>query len=156
MNVFEEIFVPINILKKTIKKIREFGDVSTEGFALWVASQHLNKYQVIDVWIPIQENTFISYYIPETEVHRINVELNKKRIVPIAQLHSHPRSAYHSCIDDDFSILHLPYSYSIVIPNYGDIEMSNIFDEFVVYQLIDNIWKERSKEQVKKVFKLLK
>lgn len=156
MGNVKSILIPIRLLEKTIEIIRTFGDEYCEGFVLWVAKEKRTEYEIKDVWIPFQENSEFSYYIPEDEVHRINVELNKKSLIPIVQIHSHPGSAFHSCIDDEYSILHLPYSYSIVIPNYGDIDLDNIFEHFAVYRLNNNKWVKKSKSQVIEVFKILK
>ena len=44
----------------------------------------------------------------------------------IAQIHTHPRDAFHSSTDNEWPSVILPGSISVVIPNYGFIEIFDI------------------------------
>ena len=151
-----QILLPLSILHKTLEKLREFGEKFEEGFIIWAGSEENSNLVVGEMLIPEQENTFICYFVSESEVHKINVLLNKQNLVAIAQIHSHPSNAFHSSIDDDYAILHLPYSYSIVVPNFGHIEEPITLDNFAFYKLIHNKWKKIPTKKVRKTFKLLK
>ena len=150
----QNVVISDHLIKKTITILRQYGKSLCEGFVLWVASENKQYYQVQDVWNPSQENYHFQYFIPEEEVYKICVQLNKKKLVPIAQIHSHPGRAYHSTTDDDYAILHLPNLFSIVVPDFGDIKYNRFFDDCVVFQLINNSWIEQKIDQVKKTFKI--
>ncbi|KKM85300.1 hypothetical protein LCGC14_1290430 [marine sediment metagenome] len=70
-------------------------------------------------------------------------------------MHTHPDGAFHSCIDDEYPILTLPGSLSIVIPDFANIKIRSILSEMMVYRLIINEWKLQSKEEVKDLFKII-
>ncbi len=156
MNKTHQIYIPYTIIEKTLQLIKKYGKKFTEGFVLWVASENSDFYKVKDVWEPKQQNSFISYYIPEEEVHKLNVKIYKKKLILIAQIHSHPSYAYHSQTDDDYAIIHLPNLFSIVIPYFGNIDNSEFFEKCAIFQLKKNHWKKISKKKVKKTFKILK
>lgn len=150
------ILLPFTILKETLKIFKEYGKQSLEAFAIWVGKEENTTFEIKDVWIPTQLNTTFSYYVPDIDVHNINVELNKKKYSAIAQLHTHPDNAFHSCIDDNYSILTLPGSFSIVVPDFGNISIKNNLNDMIVYRLIDKKWVIHSISKVNKLFKVIK
>ena len=151
----DKIELPISILEETLRIFRKFGKINLEAFALWIGEEFDTTFKIKEVWSPSQENTMTSYFISEIEVHRINVELNKLQYSAIAQLHTHPENAFHSLIDDEHPILMLPGSFSIVIPNFGNIS-SCTTEKWAVYRLIDRNWKLLTNKMVRKTFKIKK
>lgn len=155
MNKIKSIFLPIDILEETLRRFKEYGKKSLEAFAIWVGKEMNTNFIIKDVWIPIQCNTILSYYISDIDVHKINVELNKRKYYAIAQLHTHPKNAFHSRIDDNYPILTLPGSFSIVVPNFGDISLRDFLDKVAIYRLIKKKWVLKSKIEVKRKFKVI-
>lgn len=155
MNSIDQILVPQSILKETLIIFKEYGHEYLEVFAIWVGEEKRNTFKIKEVWFPKQNNTIISYYVPNIDVHNINVELNKKNYSVIAQLHTHPGYAFHSQIDDENAILTLTGSLSIVIPNYGFIPIKAI-DKWAVYRLTNGKWILLSVNKVKKLFEIVK
>ena len=155
MNSISKILLPETILKDTIRVFRDYGNQFLEACALWVGVDSEKVFYIKEVWFPPQENSIIDYYVSDIDVHQINVKLNKKNYSAIAQLHTHPNSAFHSCIDDEYPILTLPGSLSIVIPDFANIPIKSILNEIRVYRLIINRWQLQSKVEVKKLFKVI-
>jgi len=155
MNKIKVIFLPINVLETTLGKFKEYGKKCLEVFAIWVGKEKNIDFIIKDVWIPTQYNTILSYYVPDIDVHKINVELNKKNYSAVAQLHTHPENAFHSCIDDNYSILTLSGSFSIVVPDFGKISIRDGLNKMVVYRLINKKWVLQSKIKVNKLFKII-
>ena len=155
MNKIKLILLPINVLEETLRTFKEYGKECLEAFAMWVGKEKNTNFIIKDVWIPTQYNTILSYYVPDIDVHKINVEMNKKEYSAIAQLHSHPENAFHSCIDDNNSILTLPGSFSIVVPDFGNISIRDSLNKMVVYRLINEEWVLQSKIKVNKLFKII-
>lgn len=156
MITINKILIPYKILRKTLNIFREYGNDYLEAFALWVGKEKGTTFAIKNVWFPKQENTMITYFISDIVVHYINVRLNKKKYTVIAQLHTHPGEAFHSCIDNHFSILILPGSFSIVAPDFGKIIINKDLSNLEVYRLLDREWKLKSVEEVKKLFKIIK
>ncbi len=148
------ILLPFTILEETLKEFKEYGKEDLEAFAIWVGIEENNTFIIKKVWIPTQYNTILSYYVSDIDVHTINVDLNKKNYSAIAQLHTHPGDAFHSCVDNSYSILTLPGSLSIVVPDFGNIPIRGGLNDMVVYRLLDNEWKLQSKSKVNKIFKI--
>ena len=78
-------------------------------------------------------NSDCTYEVLDGADHELNVQLYKLGIVAIAQIHTHPKNAFHSYIDDEGASLLIPGSFSIVIPDYGYIDSTNI-DNWAVYR----------------------
>ena len=135
----KQIEIPNKVLLSTFYFLRKNGERKLESHAIWVGKENLSTFKVLDVWFPKQSNDFISYEVLDEEVHRINVRLNKLGLTAIAQVHTHPCSAYHSTTDDNWPILVLPGSFSVVIPDYGFIEEENL-DEWAVYRYNGTEW----------------
>lgn len=156
MNKIDLILLPFTILKETLKTFKEYGKESLEAFAIWVGQEENSTFKIKEFWIPMQYNTMLSYYVPDIDVHNINVELNKKKYSAIAQLHTHPGNAFHSCIDECYSILFLPGSFSIVVPNFGNILIKDNLNHMTVYRFIDKEWILQSIDKVNRLFKIIK
>jgi len=155
MILFNEIKLPYSIIGETLEFFKDNGKDDLEACAIWVGKEHHDIFEIKEVWFPKQENTMISYYIPDIDVHNINVKLNKNKYSAIAQLHTHPGEAFHSSIDDEYTILCLPGSFSIVIPDYGNIPICAI-DNWVVYRLLNGEWTLQTKNKVRSLFQIIK
>jgi len=144
----------MTIFKKTLEFFRKFGEKFLETLALWVGIELSDVFKIKEVWFPNQENSIISYYVSDIDVHLINVKLNKMKYSAIAQIHTHPDNAYHSQIDDQYPILVLPGSFSIVVPDLGNISLNKILNEMAIYRLISGDWILQTKEEVNEIFKI--
>ena len=149
-----KIILPMNIIKKTLEIFRDYGSKLLEAIALWVGNELKNAFIIKGVWFPNQKNSLISYYVSEINVHLINVRLNKKGYSAIAQIHTHPADAYHSHMDDEYHMLVLPGSFSIVIPDFGNITVKENLNKMVVYRYISEEWIVQTKKEVNDIFKI--
>ena len=150
----DEIIIPKDVLNDTFYFLQKYGNLQLESHALWVGKKTENSFQITNVWYPQQENISISYEVSEEEEFRINLHLSNENKTVIAQIHTHPGEAFHSCTDNEGSALSLSGSLSIVIPDFGFIEPNNI-DCWKVFRYADERWKSVSDEEVKKIFKII-
>ena len=111
--------IPSRVIKDTVDGLREFGARRLERCALWVGRCAGGAFEVSAVWFPAQRSTAESYEVREAEVFRVNRELVRRGLVAMCQIHTHPARAYHSVADNAGSMLALPGSLSVVIPDYG-------------------------------------
>ena len=150
----QKLNLSISVLDSTFDFLQEYGHNQLEAHAIWVGKKTGMVFDVLDVWFPVQINSAISYEIPEEEEFRINVELNRKKLIAIAQIHTHPGAAFHSSIDDEGSELVLPGSLSIVMPNFGFIKKDDL-SQWKVYRHTRKSWEQLSDQEVGKICHLI-
>jgi hypothetical protein len=94
-----------------------------EGVGFWAGVQEDDTFEVRASYIPRQlageAHGGIMVLIPGDELFRMNVWLHQNGFTLIAQIHSHPNKAYHSCTDDDFAVMTREGGLSIVVPDYA-------------------------------------
>jgi hypothetical protein len=151
------IYVPNSCLEAVYKAIKKAGDMGMEAVALWAGRTHGKNFQVTTTIIPQQtagviENGLL-YSVDGDELYRINKWLYEHHLTMIAQLHSHPRKAYHSEVDDRYPIMATIGGLSVVIPDFGFSKFK--WKTLAVYRLTDTgTWKELSKTHKKTLIQI--
>lgn len=157
INMFKNI-KQITIQKKTLEKtftfLQHHGKHHHESHAIWAGVNYNDVFRITDVLFPKQINRAVSYEVSEYEMFKICVELSEKKIIAIAQIHTHPQCAFHSSTDDDYPSVVLPNSFSVVIPNYGYIERENI-DDWEIYIKNVSTWHHITKIRARKLFLII-
>jgi hypothetical protein len=115
--------VPKTVAEEANDFLRHMGLRQSEGFALWVGERKDSIFQVDETVIPEQTGHItddgVCVTVGPDEMHRLNVWLYENKKSVIAQLHSHPGSAYHSETDDTFPIATTLGCLSLVIPDFA-------------------------------------
>jgi len=115
--------VPQSAVEKVHAHLRQAGEAGLEGLGLWVGKVEGDTAFVEQGLIPKQQHirsaSGVGVYIEGDELHRLNVWLFGKDLRILAQIHSHPTSAYHSDTDDDFAIATVVGSLSLVVPDFA-------------------------------------
>lgn len=146
--------VPLMAADEANEFLRFAGTRGCEGFALWVGKREGSFFYVKETVIPAQtghvtENGVCVSVGPD-ELHRLNVWLYTNKMNIIAQLHSHPGSAYHSETDDAFPIATTAGSLSLVIPDFARFPFS--LSKCAGYRLTEQgVWSAMSSGQLKKL-----
>ena len=108
---------------ETVEAIRSAGQEGYELFVIWSGQLDDDLFTVAQVHIPHQTSykldSGLCVRVDGSELHRLNVWLYEARQVVGVQVHSHPKSAYHSETDDAYPIATLEGSLSIVLPYFG-------------------------------------
>jgi hypothetical protein len=73
------------------------------------------------------------------ELARLNRVWSERHEQLLAQVHSHPTFPFHSSVDSRYSIATLEGSLSIVVPNFGFCDMTNL-RSCAVYRIVDGQW----------------
>ena len=149
----KQVTIPTKVIEKTFSILQKYGKLGLESHVLWIGKKETKNLEVTDVIFPEQENFQTYFYVSEEEVHRINVEMHKRQLNMLSQVHTHPYEAYHSPIDNDGAYLTRPDSLSIVMPNFGQIQSTNL-DEWAIYYFDGKEWKAINKNEVRKQFKI--
>ena len=153
-NKINKIIISKILIKKTFKFLQKHGYNYNESHAIWAGIDHMDEFKITNVFFPIQTNLPCSYEVDEDEEHKINVKLNELSIVAIAQIHTHPRHAFHSSTDNEWPSVILPGSISVVIPNYGFIEIFDI-DAWEIFIYDGLNWQQISKMEAKELFHVI-
>ena len=150
----QTINIPIKVLDSTFDFLQEYGRKQLESHVIWVGKKTDTMFDVLNAWFPVQINSAVSYEVSEEEEFRINVKLNKQKLIAIAQIHTHPCSAFHSSVDDEGSELVLLDSLSIVIPNFGFIKKDDLL-QWKVYRYTGKSWEYLHDQEVSKICRLI-
>ena len=150
MNDFEKvntIQIPMQEVEKVYEHLRACGHRGVEGVALCAGKQCDDIFQVKEIIIPEQRafdhEEGLLYMVDGKELHRINVWLYRNNMTLMAQIHSHPKRAYHSETDDTYPIIAAVGGVSIVIPDFGFNPIS--VNEWAVYRLSPHgMWEEQN------------
>jgi hypothetical protein len=109
--------------------LRKVGLKCTEGILLWLGRPSGEDFIVTEMYAPRQKGLRgdhgICVVVDAEEMRRINVHLYETGQRLIAQVHSHPKAAYHSELDDQYAIATTVGSLSIVVPDFaeGDFDL---------------------------------
>lgn len=132
----ERVYLPKSCAVQAYEWMHSQGKNYKEGVALWAGVQEADSFLIKRTIIPKQtagsHEDGLIYVVDGTELHRINVELFDSGMRLFAQIHSHPKEAYHSDTDDAFPIVTVLGGVSVVVPNFakGNINIA----EWAVYR----------------------
>jgi proteasome lid subunit RPN8/RPN11 len=109
---------------------------------------------VVPAQIRSRTDEGVAVTVTGDELFRMNVWLHKNRCTLVAQLHSHPGSAYHSETDDGYSIMTQSGGLSIVVPNFARAPFS--LRSVAVYRLDDEgEWRQLDATEAMALIKVL-
>ena len=115
--------IPHSIFNDTLSQLRKVGDDYKEGIAYWPGILDKNEAIVTrvifaDNYPEFQNEEYFARVSLDT-VFKIGDEIHDKNEILLAQIHTHPREAFHSYVDDTYPISHRIGFVSIVIPNFA-------------------------------------
>lgn len=125
--VFDRVFLPSLIIDHTELILRQRGACGEEGFALWAGTLAAGDAFVSTVVLPAVESShkFRGEISPATAAALFE-ELDFLDLVPVAQIHSHPRAAFLSAIDAERPLVAVPGFLSIVVPDFGFVDLTDV------------------------------
>ncbi|WP_317898932.1 hypothetical protein [Aurantibacillus circumpalustris] len=145
-------------LKEAYAFLREVGTKSYEAVALFAGEVEGNVGIIKKVICPEQTSSRselgLLYSVEGEELHRINIQLYKNKLVLLAQIHTHPGRAYHSETDDEFPIISTLGGLSIVVPNFASDELNHL--NWAYYRLsVTAMWDELSQNEIRNLIKVV-
>lgn len=106
--------------------LRVPGEAGFEALVVWAGRWRDTELGVFDVELalmPRQRATRtedgVAVIVDGDTLFEMNVSLNERGLRLIAQLHSHPGEAYHSEIDDRYSVVTARGGLSLVVPDFA-------------------------------------
>lgn len=142
--------VPQAVVDDTWRALRAYGAEGNEGFVLWLGEIGDRIANIARAYVPpqvpIRSEDGVGYFVTSDTLFRLNQTLHASRLRLIAQVHSHPRDAYHSSTDDAFAVVTTEGGMSIVVPNFASDTPSPA--RCAVYRLRKGLWTELSRNEV--------
>lgn len=132
--------VPTLLLEETFGHFRACGRGAHECQIVWTS--HWDNATVISrVVHPRHQSHGGGFELNAQWLHSFWLELAQLRHGIRVQIHTHPREAFHSQIDDRFPIIHSPGFLSLVIPDFGTANVG-FSDAYLTEIQQDGRWRE--------------
>ena len=129
---------PSTVLATTLTHLREAGTRRRECIVLWLGRPAGDVIRVVEAYVPLHEAREDMFHIPREGMASLHAHLRKHRLMVAAQVHSHPREAFHSLADDRWAIIRHEGALSLVIPYFAaSATPFNFGDEVKVYRFSD-------------------
>ena len=141
---------PPTVLATTLAHLREAGKRRCECIVLWLGRPANGVIRVEEAYVPFHEAREDMFYIPRESMTSLHAHLRKQRLMVAAQVHSHPREAFHSVADDRWAIIRHEGALSLVLPYFAaGTTLLNFSNEAKVYRFSDSAeWVEVSQSDV--------
>lgn len=145
-------------IKEAYSFLRKTGKKSYEAVALFAGQVEGNKVFIKEVIYPMQKSSRsfygLNYKVDGEELHRINLWLYKNKLKLVAQIHSHPKEAYHSETDDEFPMITTLGGLSIVVPFFAKSPLNYL--EWAYFRLLSETrWEELNLPEIKELIKII-
>lgn len=133
-------------VEETIRHIHVGRAAGIEAIVFWLAARDGEIATVQHVYRPDQEALRDWFRIPVDSMHALHEFLRSHRWFIAAQVHSHPRDAFHSSADDVGAVVRHVGALSLVVPWFGARTTPATFAvDTKIYQLDDrNVWRDQS------------
>ncbi len=126
---------PTSVVETTLNDLRQAGRLSRECVMLWLGRRDGNDVRVVDAYRPMQTAQSDMFHIGRTGMAALHEELRRQRVMVAAQVHSHPKEAFHSLADDRWAIVRHEGALSLVVPYFAsDTTLANFFTQAKVFR----------------------
>ena len=146
--------IPADLLKSSADALRSLSEGVRESVVLWIGTDRVDEAFVQRLLVPRQLASAKHFEVSLEERIRIIRELGNSGEKVLAQLHTHPRRAFHSCTDDRLALPRHTGAISIVVPNFASNWNGDLNRTSVNRHLGNGIWSELSSEAVPKLFEI--
>ena len=125
--VYDRVFIPSLVIDHTELMLRQHGTAGEEGFGLWAGTLAGGDAFVSTLVIPDVDTVgrFHGVISDETTAAVLG-ELDYLDLVPVIEIHSHPREAFLSPIDAERPMVAVKGFLSVVVPSFGFIDLADV------------------------------
>ena len=128
--------------------MRSLSDGIRESVVLWIGIEGPDKAFVQRLLAPRQLASARHFEVSLEERVRIIRKLGNSGEKVLAQLHTHPRRAYHSCADDRLALPRHTGAISIVVPDFATDWDGDLQKASVNCHLGKGVWSELTSQAV--------
>lgn len=126
---------PAPIVDTTLTHLREAGARRCECVVLWLGRRREGEIIVEQAYRPLHHAEADMFHIPREGMAALHAELRRSRLMVAAQVHSHPREAFHSDADDRWAIVRHESALSLVVPDFAaHTRLDNFLDQTKVFR----------------------
>lgn len=150
------ILVHPTIVSDTLAILQKVGRRRSECLVLWLGKRGADGIRVEEVYKPDQEASRYYFRIPEDSMGALFQKLRAQRLLVAAQVHTHPKEAFHSCADDEWAIVRHTGALSLVVPFFAKhTSAANFVAETAVFSLsAQNEWCAVEPEQISNHYRI--
>ncbi|MBV9762473.1 MAG: Mov34/MPN/PAD-1 family protein [Acidobacteriaceae bacterium] len=136
------VFCPQSVVDQTIVHLQAAGTAGKECLVLWLARRLDDRLDVVAAHRPEQQAWRDRFIVDAAEMASLMALLRRDRLMIAAQVHSHPKEAFHSFADDEGAFIRHQGALSFVIPYFArDSSLSTFLAEAALYELQEgNRW----------------
>ena len=145
---FDLLVVPSSCIDLTALLLRQNGQVGRERLVVWAGTMVGTEAFVSTILAPADGNG--SGWVSPEGSAKAHEALARRDLVPLAQLHSHPGRAYLSSIDRESPFFMCRGFLSVVVPNFGFVDMKNPCNWKVYRYESPRKWTELTPEEVER------
>lgn len=140
--------IPSAFIEQSITDLK--ASTKKEKVLLWLGKRTPNGFRVEEVFTPIQVTDRDYFIIPKEGMQQLMNKLRVSRRMIVAQIHTHPGSAYHSTADDTWAVVRHHGAYSLVLPTFAsNTTFETFFTDVATFVLNEeNNWIEVSNENI--------
>lgn len=134
---------PARVIDQTLTDLRAAGREGKECVVLWLTGRPVVPGAVVvEAYRPEQQAAMDRFWIPPAAMTALMTHLRTRKLALGAQVHSHPRRAFHSRADDEWAVVRHESALSIVVPDFAErICIDNFLDRIAVFSLsADDRW----------------
>jgi hypothetical protein len=137
------------VLRHAYDFMAEVGRQGYEGLAFLAGTIDEDRALVSHAYVPEQKTmrtrSGLLVHVESEALHRFNMELFGEGLRFIAQVHSHGEHAYHSDMDDAYSMVTVLGGLSLVVPHFavGPFDLETC----AAYRLSRSGWRELSSSE---------
>lgn len=113
------ITISAELVNRTLAQLQSVGRRRSEHVLLWLGKREHENISISKLWIPEQQAGRDFFEIPPRSMQALFDELRRERLMVAAQIHTHPRKAFHSWADDEWAIVRHAGALSLVLPYFA-------------------------------------
>jgi proteasome lid subunit RPN8/RPN11 len=127
---------PATLVDATLAALRACGLKGVERVVFWLGRRTPDgNADIAEIHVPEQEAAADYFHIPPEGMVAFMTHL-RRRLMLLAQVHSHPGEAFHSKADDEWAVLRHEGGLSIVVPSFAaDVTVANFEAASAVFRL---------------------
>jgi hypothetical protein len=124
---YRRLFIPSLVIDQTEAMLRRHGHCGEEGIGLWAGTLAGGDGFVSTLILPgVAEHGRFHGELSADTIAAVLERLDELDLVPLCQIHSHPRAAFLSDTDAERPALAVPGFISVVVPSFGFVDIADI------------------------------
>jgi len=123
---FDRVFIPSLVIDHTELVLRHAGLYGDEGFVVWAGTICGGNAHITSLVLPQISGKRTHGEISSNTTANVFTALDERDLVPVIQLHSHPRGAFLSSVDAIRPFVAVRGFISVIIPNFGFVDLADV------------------------------